>query len=149
MELLETVNEIRKENNFEGGDCFVVAAKLLMSGVLRATAIGVLRLCHGEVLGTGGEAKGKHYAHAWIEDSKFVYDYSNGNNSIVLKELYYAIGNIGTNVHRYTYRDMINMMQSTGHYGYWDLQLTNNKSNNLKSQSHGKENDLSENIQPR
>jgi hypothetical protein len=95
------------------GDCFQVAADLTL-------AIEDLVLCHGKPLGTGGEAKGLRYCHAWAEFENVVLDFSNGNSAVVRVEDYYALGTIDLKrVRRYTRDEAIACMRAYDHYGPW------------------------------
>ncbi|MFY8161273.1 MAG: hypothetical protein ACOVNU_08070 [Candidatus Kapaibacteriota bacterium] len=86
--------------------------------------IGEPFLVHAEVKGQG-KIEGLRYAHAWIEDDKNVYDFSNGREIILPKFIYYIIGDINTHnpkkYMRYTFSEARNKMLETGTYGTWDI----------------------------
>lgn len=155
------------------GDCFVAATEMVDR--LVSSEFGIdrsqIKLVHGIPLGTGGEAGGMRFPHAWVEVHPYdmdehermqdelrslmleatgdanasrkqqliqrintlrnlimrnemmatVYDYSNGNEAVVPRALYYAIGNIDADEARYYSMDELNeMIELNGHYGPWD-----------------------------
>lgn len=77
-----------------------------------------MRLCHGEVSGRGS-LEGVRFGHAWVEDGEKVYD--GGTGDIYPKKLYYSIGKIGDNVHKYNFSEFKAKVTETGHWGPWDL----------------------------
>lgn len=111
------------------GDCFVVAANLVLS--LPGDPI----LVHGRVLGsTGGPLAGVRYWHAWIEirysvrhpefndvevSSDVVVDRSNGNDLTVPQALYYKLGDV-TETRHYSRAEALARCESTGNYGPWE-----------------------------
>jgi hypothetical protein len=80
-------------------------------------------LVHGEVVGQG-PLEGVHYGHCWIEDGEDVIDVSNGRNIRIPKDLYYTIGRIGKNVHRYTMDEARERVMKFKHWGPWDLRVS-------------------------
>jgi 8-oxo-dGTP pyrophosphatase MutT (NUDIX family) len=115
--------KIPKKN--KGGDCYMIAAKLLIENnyTKKISFIGTPYLVHGEVTGQG-VIEGVKYGHAWVEDDVFVYDYSNGRELAIPKDLYYRIGQIVKKkgkYQKYTREQARKKMLSSGHYGCWDL----------------------------
>ena len=52
------------------GDCFPAASNLLSSLVLKnPERVNDFRVVHGIPLGTGGDAEGKRFHHAWVEET--------------------------------------------------------------------------------
>ena len=112
------------------GDCFEIVGKIAMSGRKRKLPgtpnidfWGTPYVVHGEVQGQG-KLKDLRYGHSWVEDDVFVYDYSNGNELIMPKKQYYNLGNVKKTKPRYfkyTFKEVLNKMVDTGHYGSWDL----------------------------
>lgn len=156
------------------GDCYEAASS--MASRLRGEEFGFsddqIRIVHGVPLGTGGDATGIRYGHAWTEVAKngwdkyeqlrneiaevlreaetltsqslknslaarhnklmmelvrmeledvTVYDFSNGNEHIIPKYLYYKIGNIeDENTRYYSRRDADIKMQADETYGPWE-----------------------------
>lgn len=119
-----------------GGDCFAVAANLVL---LDPT----LTLCHGQPIGSGPDNGGKRYWHAWVEridqvtipantarlmphdafdlSLSVVVDRSNGKNSTWPREVYYALGHIHPDrVRRYDRQETITMLDRFRHWGPWD-----------------------------
>lgn len=97
------------------GDCYDAAMKLVIEEP-------TLTLCHGIVAGRG-PLKGFWIGHAWVEDGDVVFDFSNGNQVILRKEVYYALGKISTVV-RYKGIESNKTMLKTGHCGPWDESVT-------------------------
>jgi hypothetical protein len=80
-------------------------------------------VAHGYPLGTGGNADGMRYWHAWLEteDGMLVLDMSNGHNAAFLREDYYEAGSIDpAHVTRYTREEANFLVDSEGHHGPWD-----------------------------
>jgi hypothetical protein len=113
------------------GDCMEAAANLMMrynspffGTPLKANDPKGAVLVHALVRGQG-ILKGKRYPHAWVEDGDTVIDQSNGNDIRMDKRAYYALGGVKPNekgaYFKYTYRDMVKKLKTTGHYGHWDL----------------------------
>jgi hypothetical protein len=113
---------MRKRNSSGGGDCYVANGQEFMD---RAFIGGdsSMRLVHGEVTGQG-PLEGIKYGHAWIEDGNTVYDFSNGRSIVMPKSKYYAIGQIGDNIHVYTPKQFQKKILQYGHWGPWDLKTS-------------------------
>lgn len=93
-----------------------------------------IEVVHGTPLGTGGDAEGLWYGHAWVEfdvDMEFpgmdepvtlrlVRDASNGKNITFPAEAYYNIGSIDPNdAHRYTIPRVHEMQEAHGMDTNW------------------------------
>lgn len=156
------------------GDCF--EASLNKMKELRGQpefANAQIRLVHGIPLGTGGDAEGKRFPHAWVEvmdadtvqqiealraeldqvrqmvneaqDAQqksslvrrmnsimrnlyeremfgtTVYDFTNGNNVIIPRVLYYSIGNIDVDDARYySWDEVTSRLAQIQHFGPWE-----------------------------
>ena len=76
-------------------------------------------LVHGVVTGQGA-IKGVQYTHAWIEDGDTVIDKTIPEEfSELPKMVYYSLGNIKI-TRRYTYKEALQQVVETEHYGPWD-----------------------------
>jgi hypothetical protein len=106
------------------GNCFEVAGKAALEVVSAISYSGTPYVVHAEVTGKGDLA-GVRFAHAWVEDDYFVYDFSNGNHIIMLKGTYYELGKIDekdqNKFRKYTFSQARKKMLETGHYGSWDI----------------------------
>jgi uncharacterized protein YjbI with pentapeptide repeats/DNA polymerase III epsilon subunit-like protein len=103
------------------GDCF---SEALQQARKLSNAYDKVKIVHGYPLGTGGEAKGLRFPHAWAEFERdgevWVRDYSNGNRVEFPRILYYGIGNIEEDdVSRYDIREAEENMLESEHYGPW------------------------------
>lgn len=107
------------------GDCFVVAFTLAVD--LAAEFIDTdldVYVAHGIPTGTGGEAGGLRYWHAWVEvddpDGEYptVVDLSNGGAHRLPTVAYYRVGSIA-DVWRFTPDEAIDAAVEWGHYGPW------------------------------
>lgn len=103
------------------GDCFDKAVEVAER--LEAYYPDI-RIVHGEPIGTGGEALGIRFAHAWVEldlnGFALVIDESNGNDVTISKDSYYAFGNIvEADVVKYTLTEARVQMLRHKHYGPW------------------------------
>ena len=113
-----------KGGKTKGGDCFVKAGSfcLLHNSY---DFIGEPYLVHAEVRGQG-KIEGLRYGHAWFEDDKNVYDFSNGREIIMPKQVYYYYGDIKTDdpkkYQRYTFQEARDKMSKTKTYGSWDIE---------------------------
>lgn len=98
----------------DGGDCFVVALQNVM-------ADRGLYLCHGIVSGQG-PLRGIRFAHAWNETQfGYVIDQSNGNDVVMPRDAYYALGEIDeSDVRYYDFDEMAECVVRYGTYGPWD-----------------------------
>lgn len=95
------------------GDCYPAALHTLFE-------LGDGELCHGLVTGTGGEALGQRYGHAWVELDGWVHDRSNGHDLFAPRAWYYAKGTIDPDdVDRYTLAEASLMAVTYEHYGPW------------------------------
>ena len=103
------------------GDCYEANGKWFMENSLLGGKDMVL--VHGEVTGQG-PLDGVKYGHAWVEDGDTVIDVSNGKNLRIPKVLYYALGNIEDNVHKYKSSDFRRKIMKYGHWGPWDLRTS-------------------------
>jgi len=109
------------------GDCYEVAGRMAILGLSKApngeNFLGNPMVVHGEVEGQG-KIKGLRYGHAWIEDDVYVYDFSNGKNLMLLKEVYYYLGKIiqdKPKLYKYSFPEARQKMLKTGEFGPWDL----------------------------
>jgi GNAT superfamily N-acetyltransferase len=107
------------------GDCYEAAGNYMMRFIFGDakddSRIHRLRLVHGEVTGQG-PLEGIKYGHAWVEDGNMVIDQSNGKDLRMPKAAYYALGRIGSNVHKYTMAEFKRKAVETGIWGPWDLE---------------------------
>jgi hypothetical protein len=110
------------------GDCCYITGQFAMNAVLAPSKIDFIGepcIVHAEVRGQG-KIEGLRYAHAWIEDEKNVYEFSNGNDIILPKFIYYIMGDIHTHnpkkYMRYTFSEARKKMLETGTYGTWDIE---------------------------
>lgn len=106
------------------GDCYEAAFNWIFEHCINFTADRKgdpnIRLVHGEVTGQG-KIRGVKYGHAWVEDGGVVIDQSSGKNLRMSRAEYYALGKIGSNVHRYTAVQARRKAVTTRVYGPWDL----------------------------
>jgi hypothetical protein len=132
----------RKRKVPKGGDCYEVAAKLLMDwnidGTLRkAKAEGrQIVLVHAEVYHELSDWHG----HAWVEVEeplpnlppemlkhvspesfrmRTVHDHSNGHNATLPQPIYYWAGHV-RDPRYYTWEEASALMLKSGHYGPWE-----------------------------
>ena len=101
------------------GNCFHANGELFMDRVFIRGETD-LRLVHGEVTGQSSLRVLK-YAHCWIEKGNTVIDISNGNSVKMDKATYYAIGQVGDNVHTYDAKQFQKKVCKHEHWGPWDL----------------------------
>ena len=104
------------------GDCFEVANRAMIDMTEEQEITG-MKCVHAYVYGQG-ELKGRRFPHAWNEQGDVVFDNSNGNNIVMRKEQYYALGGIVQESGAYaTYdkEDCLIKMLKHSHYGPWDL----------------------------
>jgi hypothetical protein len=101
------------------GDCFQVAWRAVAFGDKSEN----LKLVHAWVRDTGGNAAGKHFWHAWVEDEHgMVIDKSNGNDFYGPKSIVYRIGHVVDKyptLVRYTKKEAMVLALKKGHYGPW------------------------------
>lgn len=115
---------MRKKKKKGKGDCFVVAAELVL-GLRRHELLDFLEhtghepvLVHGVPLGAGGEAEGLRYAHAWVEIAGAVLDCSNGQEALIPIPMYYRAGRIERTV-KYTVEAAREALLEQRTYGPW------------------------------
>jgi len=109
------------------GDCYQVTGRIALDNSEKAPNgekyMGTPKVVHGEVEGQG-KIEGLRYGHAWIEDNVYVYDFSNGRDLMILKEIYYYLGKVKQEkpkLYKYTFKEARNKMLESGHFGSWDL----------------------------
>ena len=104
------------------GDCFEVANRAMIHMTEEQETFG-MKCVHAYVYGQG-KLKGRRFPHAWNEQGDVVLDNSNGNNIIMRKEQYYALGGVVQESGAYVTYDkddcLIKMLKHS-HYGPWDL----------------------------
>jgi len=111
-EILEAV-EIPKAN--KGGNCYQVAYRYSQNHP-------DLKLVHGLVQGQGA-LKGVRYNHAWVEDTKNVFDLTLPKKYQKMpKEDYYALGKI-KDVFRYSQKEILDKILKYETYGPWETVL--------------------------
>ena len=110
--------------NIQRGDCFEAAIKQMLEYAKENPAmLNSLSLVHGYVTGQGSYVKDQRYGHGWLEIGDVVHDCT--KNAIMRKEQYYKLGNINPNeLKKYSYKDVLQKISATKHYGPWDLQKT-------------------------
>ena len=111
------------------GDCYEMACQFAMENIFtpkKIDYVGTPYLVQAEVQGQGAISHIR-YGHAWIEDDENVYDFSNGRELIIPKDLYYIIGDVETDnpkkYQKYTFEQARRKMLDTKHYGSWDLDV--------------------------
>ena len=109
------------------GDCYEVAGRMAILGTNKAPNgekfLGKPMIVQGEVEGQG-KITGLRYGHSWVEDDVYVYDFSNGRNLMILKEVYYYLGKINQNkpkLYKYSFEEARKKMLETGDFGPWEL----------------------------
>ncbi len=113
-----------ESNLFEAGtgDCFEVANRAMI-GMTEEQEVYGMKCIHAYVYGQG-DLKGRRFPHAWNEQGDVVFDNSNGNNIVMRKEQYYALGGVVQESGAYATYDkddcLIKMLKHS-HYGPWDL----------------------------
>ena len=103
------------------GECYPVAVRV--AEALAYAGHESVRVVHGRPLGTGGEAEGLRYGHAWVEVGETVHDASNPRLGLMSLPavVYYAIGNIKDDeCSRYSLAEVRQAMAEHGHYGPWN-----------------------------
>ena len=104
------------------GDCFEVANRAMI-GMTEEQEVYGMKCIHAYVYGQG-DLKGRRFPHAWNEQGDVVFDNSNGNNIVMRKEQYYALGGVVQESGAYVTYDkddcLIKMLKHS-HYGPWDL----------------------------
>jgi hypothetical protein len=118
--LREYIREATATSPNSGGDCYEAAGRYMMDNCMVQPACG-MKLVHAEVTGQG-PIKGLKYGHAFVLDDRgTVIDRSNGRNVVMPKEVYYLLGQIGSNAHEYTWDEARQKMLEFEHWGPWDL----------------------------
>ena len=108
------------------GDCFVVAGDAMIEYFYDRGRkySGEPYLVHAEVSGQG-KSHGLRFAHAFVEDAIFVYDFSNGLELTLPKQRYFALGEIKTDdpkkYQRYDAEETLDKLIEHDNYGCWDL----------------------------
>ena len=105
------------------GDCYEAAGKFFIDNSMHGNSR--MLLVHGEVAGQGA-LKGTNFGHAWVEHNGMVIDKSNGRDIEIPISVYYALGRIDRigNVYKYTWDQASKKIESTGHWGPWDLKTS-------------------------
>lgn len=120
------------------GDCYEAAVHFMMSRMVEDDWERY-RLCHGLVVGQGGEVLGKTFDHAWVERRDdpppnlppafdvfewiTCIDKSNGHDVSLLSDAYYALGQVNlSSIVRYTMQEMMENMAFYRHYGPWHVE---------------------------
>jgi len=107
------------------GDCFSKAGRALMD--TEEQLINDTTLVHAMVRGQG-KLEGRRFPHAWTELGDVVFDSANGNNIVMRKEQYYALGSVEEKTKgafaRYEHSKGLGNMLKHGHWGPWDLDDT-------------------------
>ena len=96
-------------------NCFKAAAELIQQLRIK-DFFGRHRLVHGNLASL---TQDKPVNHAWLEDLDFVYDISDGHKRLLLKNDYYFNDTI-TDVKKYTIRQALKLIKSSGNWGPWD-----------------------------
>lgn len=99
------------------GDCFEAAVYLMQWLPQELNPI----IVHGEATGRG-KIEGIQHAHAWVEVDDRVFDFSNGKEVVIDKDVYYAIGRVKNTV-RYSQSEANAAMLNVGTFGPWDQYL--------------------------
>jgi hypothetical protein len=111
------------------GDCFRAAFDVLLKMFADGADLDSLWLAHGMVTGTGGQAEGIRYCHAWVEVDVPLGDHSirlcldgslGGEVRQIPAALYYAGGSIDpSEVVRHSYQQALMHVLDSLHYGPW------------------------------
>lgn len=107
---------ISKENKH--GDCYIANGKRFLDEYSTDEYL----LVHGEVSGKG-PLSGMNFGHCWIENEDTVFDFSNGNEIIIPKIIYYGIGNIEwiNNYCKYSLEEYMKKLKEHQTWGPWDV----------------------------
>lgn len=128
----------------KGGDCYPLAFRAVTEGTVdylvpsdlpKEFGTPRLELVHGFPIGTGGDAKGKKFCHAWIEvvldapgcpGESFVYSvidvgsFENDPPRMLPEFVYYKVGQIQrSECRRYTADEAAELALKYEHYGPW------------------------------
>jgi hypothetical protein len=95
------------------GDCFEAAYKKLRE--LFADGDVNARLCHGFV--TNPRLK-RTFAHAWVENCDFIFDFSNHMDAIMPREKFYKLVS-PTGVVEYEHDEAVFAFIRSRHFGPW------------------------------
>lgn len=127
-----------REVPYGDGDCFQTAIQVAIE--LISEGCENVRVCHGSPLGTGGEALGVRFPHAWVEvtekghdilnykgegvpeliDIAWAIDRSNGGDIKIPAFVYRAMGRVDDDVVMvYTHMECVEMLLRHQHYGPW------------------------------
>lgn len=104
------------------GDCYRQAVLLAEELEAELGPDLEITIVHGLVTGTGGEAEGIRYNHAWVEVNRALCaDRSQGGSPVTVPVgLYYGIGSVDPDeTHRYCLEQAHRHMVDLGHYGPW------------------------------
>ncbi|BBO83118.1 hypothetical protein DSCO28_36840 [Desulfosarcina ovata subsp. sediminis] len=95
-------------------NCFKAAAEFIQQLQIK-DFFGHHRLVHGNLASLNQD---KPVNHAWLEELDFVYDISDGHKRLLLKKDYYLNDTI-TDVKKYTTRQALKLIKSSGNWGPW------------------------------
>jgi len=101
------------------GDCYDANGRYIIDQKIGGKPQG-LKLVHGVAI---LQTDGKPFGHCWLEKGNEVWDFSNGKNIRLPKELYYALGRIpvhGYKLYKYTADEVAKFIVKTGHWGPWE-----------------------------
>tara|TARA_B100000287_G_scaffold358465_1_gene350164 strand:- start:777 stop:1118 length:342 start_codon:yes stop_codon:yes gene_type:complete len=107
----------------KAGNCYKSAFTWLIEQDMEFSRKGIRmdiphKLVHADVIGTGGDVKGKKYGHAFVLlDNGWVLDTETGTP--MPKDEYYKLGNV-SNAKEYTFEEAGRLAYESGHYGPWD-----------------------------
>ena len=104
------------------GDCFIVHGRF-MTNPINVKDSGKFILVHAEVSGQG-PLTGLRYCHCWLEKDGVVYDWTNGREIQMPKELYYFLGEvvqIEGKYAKYTNLEVCKQVLTHNHWGPWEL----------------------------
>jgi len=129
--------------NVGTGDCYETAGKLILAmgghfpppsywskvktiiGLKETPESKDFRMVHALVRGQG-RLSGKRFGHGWVEwKQSLVIDFSNGNELVLPKSVYYSAGKVDPNEKgayvTYTTQEAKVKILGKGHWGPWDL----------------------------
>jgi len=115
--------EAMKKNIGVGGDCYLANAKHFQD---MADDDENLVLVHGYVISqTQQRVK---YDHCWIENDDTVFDFSNGRELEIPKQVYYALGHIkDSESFKYNEKELRKKVLKYKTWGPWDLEIKNER----------------------
>jgi len=108
------------QQDHAGGNCYETAANYIIDNLFSRGPSDMV-LVHAEVTGQG-PIDGLKYGHAWVEIGGIVIDNSNGNNIKLPTEVYYRMGQVGSNIYKYTPEEVRRWLIDSGTYGPWELE---------------------------